>query len=70
MFRKIVFPVYGNELDSKDIDLIVDVAKKYNSELFLITVSEIFHTGLSDLNVPEELFEQHKKLLEEYLNKF
>jgi nucleotide-binding universal stress UspA family protein len=70
MFKKIVFPVYGDEVDDKDIDLIVNIAEKYNSTLFLITVSEIYHTGLSDLNVPEELFEQHRKLLEEHLNKY
>ncbi len=70
MFRKIVFPIYGNDLNDKDLDVVVDVAKKYNSELFLITVSEIYHTALSDLNVPKELFEQHRQLLKDYLLKY
>jgi len=69
MFRKILFPVYGNELDEKDFNIVVDLAEKYNGEIFLLTVSEIYHTGLSDLNVPEELFEQHKELLDNYLQK-
>ena len=69
MFRKILFPVYGNELDDKDFNIIVDLAEKYSGEIFLLTVSEIYHTGLSDLNVPEELFEQHKELLNNYLLK-
>ncbi len=70
MFRKIVFPISGDEINEEDINLVTDVAQKYSSELFLITVSEIYHTALSDLNVPEELFEQHRKLLEDYLNKY
>ena len=69
MFRKILFPIHGDELDENDFKIVIDVAEKYDGEIFLLTVSEIYHTGLSDLNVPEELFEQHKKLLTEYLEK-
>ena len=35
-----------------------------------MTVSEIYHSGLSDLNVPEELFLQHEELLKEFLRKY
>lgn len=70
MFKKILFPVSGEILDDKDLAIIIDVAQKYNGEIFLLTVSEIYHSGLSDLNVPEELFLQHEELLKEFLQKY
>jgi nucleotide-binding universal stress UspA family protein len=70
MFKKILFPVSGEILSDEDLAILIDVASKYNSEIFLLTVSEIYHTGLSDLNVPEDLFVQHENLLKEYLRKY
>jgi nucleotide-binding universal stress UspA family protein len=70
MFKKILFPVNTIVLEDKDLAIIVDVAKKYNAKIFLLTVSEIYHTGLSDLNVPEELFIQHEDLLKDFLKNY
>ncbi len=70
MFKKILFPVSGEILSDNDLAILIDVAEKYKGEIFLLTVSEIYHTGLSDLNVPEELFVQHENLLKDFLTKY
>ncbi len=70
MFKKILFPVSGEILSDEDLAILIDVTQKYKGEIFLLTVSEIYHTGLSDLNVPEELFIQHENILKNYLNQY
>ncbi len=70
MFKKILFPVFGEIIDDSCIDIASDIASKYNGEIFLLTVSEIYHTGIADLNLMETLLEQHKNLLKDYIKNY
>ncbi len=70
MFSKILIPVDFSGLAQEAIDIGIDLGKKYNSKIYLLTVSEIVNVGYGELILPEEIFEQHKKLILENLNKF
>jgi len=69
MFSKILLPVDFEGLAQEAIDITIDLAKKYNSKVFLLTVSEISNLKYGELVIPEEIFEQHKKLIEGNLKK-
>ena len=70
MFSKILIPVDFSGLAAEAIDIGIDIGKKYNSKIFLLTVSEIVNVGYGELVLPEEIFEQHKKLIIDNLNKY
>ncbi len=69
MFSKILLPVDFTGLAKEAIDIAIDIGKKYNSKIFLLTVSEIGTVGYGELVLPEEIFEKHKELIKENLEK-
>jgi len=68
MFSKILIPVGFSGLAEEAIDIGIDIGKKYNSKIYLLTVSEILNVGYGELVLPEEIFEKHKKIILENLN--
>ena len=70
MFSKILFPISGEILSKEDMAIAIDLAKKYNGTIHLLTVSEIYLGGLTDLTLPDEILKQHKQLIEDYLKKY
>ena len=68
MFSKILLPVGFSGLADEAVDIGIDIGKKYNSKIYLLTVSEILNVGYGELVLPEDIFEKHKKIIMENLN--
>ena len=70
MFSKILIPVDFSGLAQEAIDIGIDLGKKYNSKIYLLTVSEIVNVGYGELVLPEEIFKKHRELIMDNLKKF
>lgn len=70
MFSKILIPVDFSGLAQEAIDIGIDLGKKYNSKIYLLTVSEIVNVGYGELVLPEEIFKKHRELIMDTLKKF
>ncbi len=70
MFSKILIPIDFTGLANEAIEIAINIGKKYNSKMFLLTVSEIANVGYGELVLPEEVFEQHRKIIRENLEKY
>ena len=75
-FRKILFPVDFSEVSPKIVPWVIDVTKKFESELHLLFVARSFKyydavyvPGVSIQNFEREIIEGGEKQMEEFVHR-